>query len=102
MLIFLLSQQSRNRQVSPGSFVHLEDAILTRLAGVFREVFPDKSVSLSRDTRASDVKGWDSLTHIKLMLSVQRAFRVRLSALESSQLHNVGALVDLLRSKLER
>jgi acyl carrier protein len=77
----------------------MEDAILARLTEIFREVFGDRSLSLSRGTTASDIKGWDSLAHITLMLSVQRAFRVRLSAAETSQLKDVGALADLLGSK---
>ncbi len=80
----------------------MEDSVLETLTKVFREVFPGTVLALSRQTTAADVKGWDSLTHITLMLSVQRAFRVRLSASETSQLRNVGALIDLLRSKLER
>ncbi|HXZ55398.1 MAG TPA: hypothetical protein VEH03_08085 [Burkholderiales bacterium] len=80
----------------------MEDAILARLTGIFREVFGERSLSLSRETKASDIKGWDSLSHITLMLSVQRAFRVRLSAAETSQLKDVGALADLLSAKLER
>lgn len=80
----------------------MEETILRRLTDVFREVFGDTSLALSRETSAEDVKGWDSLAHITLMLSVQRAFRIRLSASETSQLQNVGALVDLLGLKLER
>lgn len=80
----------------------MEDALLAKLTNVFQEVFADESLSLSRATTASDIKGWDSLKHITLMLSVQRAFRVRLSAAETSQLRNVGALIDLVRAKQER
>ena len=80
----------------------MDDALLTRLTEVFREVFADDSLSVSPVTKASDIKGWDSLAHIRLMLSVQRAFRVRLSAGETSQLSNVGALLELLRRKQER
>jgi acyl carrier protein len=79
----------------------MEDAVLAKLTNVFQEVFADESLSLSRATTAFDIKGWDSLAHITLMLSVQRAFRVRLSAWETSQLQNVGALIDLLRRKRE-
>ena len=80
----------------------MEDAILTKLNGIFRDVFADDSLALSRQTTAADIKGWDSLAHITLMLSVQRAFRVRLSASETSQLRDVGALIDLLRLKQTR
>ena len=78
------------------------DDLLARLTEVFREVFADDSLSVSPSTTASDIKGWDSLAHIRLMLSVQRAFRVRLSAAETSQLRNVGALIDLVRVKQGR
>jgi len=80
----------------------MEDPLLAKLTNVFQEVFADNSLSVSRGTTASDIKGWDSLAHIRLMLSVQRAFRVRLSAAETSQLRNVGALVDLVRMKQGR
>ncbi len=77
----------------------MEDDTLLKLTDVFRDVFADDSLVLSRKTTAMDIDGWDSLVHITLMLSVQRAFRVRLSASEASQLHNVGALIDMLHSK---
>jgi len=77
----------------------MEDGILTKLTEVFREVFADDSLVLSRETTAMDIDGWDSLAHITLMLSVQRAFHVRFSALEASQLRNLGALIELLHSK---
>ncbi len=80
----------------------MEDGILMKLTEVFRDVFADDSLVLSREMTAMDIDGWDSLAHITLMLSVQRAFRVRLSALETSQLRNVGALVELLHSKQGR
>jgi acyl carrier protein len=80
----------------------MEDPLLEKLTNVFQEVFADGSLCVSRATTASDIKGWDSLAHITLMLSVQRAFRVRLSAGETSQLRDVGALIDLLRLKQDR
>jgi acyl carrier protein len=80
----------------------MEDGILTRLTEVFRDVFANDSLVLSPETTAMDIEGWDSLAHITLMLSVQRAFHVRLSASETSQLQNVGALIELLQSKRGR
>ncbi|HEX4798231.1 MAG TPA: acyl carrier protein [Burkholderiales bacterium] len=80
----------------------MEDGMLARLTEVFRDVFADDSLMLSRETTAMDIDGWDSLAHITLMLSVQRAFHVRLSASETSQLQNVGALIELLHSKQGR
>jgi acyl carrier protein len=75
------------------------DDIASRLTQVFRDVFHNDSLTLSPELTAQDIAGWDSLAHVTLMLSVQRAFRVRLSAAETSRLQDVGALMALLRSK---
>jgi acyl carrier protein len=77
----------------------MEDGILGRLTEVFRDVFADDTLVLTREMTAADIEGWDSLAHISLMLSVQRAFHVRLSAAATSQLQNIGALIELLTSK---
>lgn len=76
-----------------------EAATLGRITDVFREVLGRDALSLTRATTSNDVEGWDSLAHVSLMLAVQQAFAVRLSASESSRLANVGALVDLIQSK---
>lgn len=77
----------------------MEDSITARLTQVFRDVFHDDALVLSRSLTAGQVKGWDSLGHLNLMLSVQRAFRIRLTASEVSQLADVGELIDLIRAK---
>jgi len=56
-----------------------------KLTEVFRDVFADDSLVLSREMTAMDIDGWDSLAHITLMLSVPRAFHVRLSASKTQQ-----------------
>lgn len=71
-----------------------------QLTRVFRDVFGDDELRISDETTAADVKGWDSLNHIRLMLTVQRTFRVRITAAEVSQLRSVGDLVRLLQSRL--
>jgi acyl carrier protein len=77
----------------------MEDPILTRLTSIFREVFDDDDLVLKPELTANDVDGWDSLAHIRLILSVQKAFGVKFSAVEMSRLKNVGDLVALTKHK---
>jgi acyl carrier protein len=77
----------------------MEDSTLTRLTSIFREVFDDDDLVLKPELTADDVDGWDSLTHIRLILSVQKAFGVKFSALEMSHLKNVGDLIELTKHK---
>jgi acyl carrier protein len=73
-----------------------EVVIYERLTRVFENVFDEEPMKLSPTLSAKDVDGWDSLTHVRLMMSVQREFRIKLSAGEMGRLKNVGDLVKLI------
>jgi len=66
---------------------------------IFHHVFHDDSIVVRPDLTAKDVEGWDSLSHIRLVLTVERAFGLKFSAAEIGKLQNVAGLVDLVRSK---
>ena len=80
----------------------MDEEIDARLTQVFRDVFANDSLNVLPLHSAKDIAGWDSLAHISLMLAVQRAFRIRFSAAETTQLDNVGALMALIDSKQKR
>ncbi len=73
--------------------------IYKKLNTVFEHVFDDDSIVVRPELSADDVDGWDSLTHIRLILTVEKAFNVKFSASEIGKLKNVGGLADLIRSK---
>jgi acyl carrier protein len=78
----------------------MDDAqIYSRLARVFNEVFDDETIEVTPQLKAKDVDGWDSLTHIRLILSVEKAFKIRLTTSEIGNLENVGDLVALIRAR---
>jgi acyl carrier protein len=77
----------------------MQDPILPRLTTVFREVFDDDELELKPEMTADDVDGWDSLAHIRLILSVQKAFGVKFSPVEMNRLKNVGDLIALTKDK---
>lgn len=52
------------------------------------------------ETLATEVPGWDSLSHASVILAVEKAFNVRFSNLEVLKLNNLGDLQRLLDSKL--
>ena len=74
----------------------IENSVEPELVAVFRKVFNDDDLQLSRETTARDVKGWDSLRHLRLILAVEQTFKVRLPSTKVSNLKNVGDLADLI------
>jgi acyl carrier protein len=75
------------------------DAIQQKLTTIFHDVFDDDSIVLRPDLTADDVPEWDSLSHVRLILAVQKAFSAKFSAAQTSNLKNVGELIELIRAK---
>jgi acyl carrier protein len=76
-----------------------EHEIYERLTKIFEDVFDEDSIKITPDLTAKDVDGWDSLTHIRLMLTVEKAFKIKFSAAEIGKLENVGDLVKLIKAR---
>jgi acyl carrier protein len=74
--------------------------IYTRLTSVFRDVFDEDDLVLTPEITADDVDGWDSLSHIRLVLAVSKSFGVKFSASEIGGLKNVGEFVELIQKKM--
>jgi acyl carrier protein len=78
----------------------MDDAqIYSRLAEIFADVFDEQSIQLTPGLSAKDVDGWDSLTHIRLILTIERAFKVKFTTSEIGKLENVGSLVTLIKAR---
>jgi acyl carrier protein len=75
--------------------------IYEKLTPIFRDVFDDESLVLRPDLTADHVDEWDSLSHIRMVLAVQKSFNIKFSAGEIGKLKNVGELVDLINSRLQ-
>ena len=75
-------------------------SIDARLNGVFQNVFDDPDVTVARQTTAQDVEGWDSLTHINLIVAVEKEFKIRFTTAEVTGLKNVGELIDAISRKM--
>jgi len=58
------------------------------------------SWDLSAETVATEVPGWDSLSHVRVLAAVEDAFAIRFRSLEVLRLKNVGELQALVDKKL--
>jgi len=76
-----------------------ESQIYVRLSEVFQDVFDEDEIQLTPELSAKDVDGWDSLTHIRLILTIEKAFKIKFSTSEVGKLQNVGDLVSLIEAR---
>ena len=75
------------------------ESLYAKLTDIFRDVFDDDSVVVTPQLTADDVDEWDSLSHIRLVLAIEKQFGLQFSAAEVSRLKDVGEFVALIRSK---
>jgi acyl carrier protein len=73
--------------------------VITRLQTIFDDVFLE-APRLTPELTAKEVDEWDSLTHISLVLAVEKAFSVRFRLGEVEATKNVGEFGDLIVRRL--
>jgi acyl carrier protein len=69
--------------------------VIAKLQAIFDIVFLEP-VALTPAISAKDMPEWDSLTHISLMVAVEKAFAVRFRVGEVENTRNVGEFADLI------
>ncbi len=74
--------------------------ILKRLNDIFADVFDDDSLKISEETSSKDIKDWDSLMHVSLVMSVENEFNIKFTISEVTSMKNVGNMVDLIIGKV--
>lgn len=77
------------------------DQLYRQLDEIFRDVFDDDTITLTPETTASDIEGWDSVAHVDLIVSIETRMKIKFKTSELGNLHNVGQLVGIIEYKLE-
>ena len=76
------------------------DEVLAELTQLFRTVLNEPPLQLKRETTAKDVKKWDSLTHIELVVATEKHFKIKFNFAELQRFKNVGEWCDNICAKL--
>src|SRR5262249_10387922 len=73
-----------------------KDEVLEQVRRAIADQFGIAPGAVTRETVALDVDGWDSVTHVYLMLEIERRFGKKIPEDRVFAMDNVGDLVDLL------
>jgi acyl carrier protein len=74
--------------------------LLDRLNVIFCEVFDDDDIKITPEMTANDVDGWDSLSHVNLIVAIETKFNIRFNQKELLTFKNVGDLLNCIHSKI--
>jgi len=74
--------------------------ISDRLKNVIAGQLGLAELTLRDETKASEVPGWDSLSHIAVLAAVEKEYGIRFGGLEIMRLKNIGELQALVDRKM--
>ena len=76
-----------------------EEQIVNGIIKVLEKDLKLNNLIIKREMQAYDFKGWDSLAHIGIIISLEEEFKLRFSIGEITNLKNIGELIDLIKKK---
>ena len=72
---------------------------LDQIQEIFRDQLDDDSLILTDETTANDVEDWDSLTHIMLVVAIEKHFKIKFTSNEILSWKNVGEMIECISKK---
>jgi acyl carrier protein len=76
------------------------DNLLEELQTIFRYILDQPGLVLTRESNANNVEDWDSLSHINLVTSIEKRYKIKFTLGELQELKDVGDMIDLIKVKL--
>jgi acyl carrier protein len=73
--------------------------IFKQLTEIYCNVLNVDNLMLSETTTAEDIEEWDSLSHIQIVVAIEKHFHIKFSSLEIMRWKNVGEMVDSISQK---
>lgn len=72
---------------------------LIKIRNIFRDIFDDEEMTISEETSRKDLEDWDSVEHVKLVLTIEDEFGIRLTTEEVSSIKTVGDFIRAIEKR---
>jgi len=88
---FLLSKNNKS--------IMEKEEVLSTIQEIFRDILDNEEIILSEETTADDVEEWDSLTHIQLIVAIEKKFKIKFNSNEILSWNNIGEMINSVIKK---
>tara|TARA_B100000242_G_scaffold294035_1_gene274328 strand:- start:2201 stop:2458 length:258 start_codon:yes stop_codon:yes gene_type:complete len=77
-----------------------KSTILSCLSEIVADILGIDDIQLAESMTASDVEGWDSMSHTRILYECELKWSIRLTLQELSSLKTIGDLLNVLYKKI--
>ena len=74
--------------------------ILSQIKDIFIDTLDNEEIVIEETTQATDVDEWDSLTHIALVVAIEKNFKINFNSSEILSWKNIGEMVNCIEEKI--
>ena len=74
--------------------------VLRKINEAFIDNLDNDDIVLTESSTADDIEEWDSLTHVQLVVAVEKKFKIRFNAKEIQSWKNIGEMIDSILTKV--
>ncbi|MCF7560804.1 acyl carrier protein [Sabulilitoribacter multivorans] len=75
--------------------------ILEKVTIAFSKVLEHNNFTLTNNTTADDVDGWESITHMMIISEIENDFNIKFKLMDLMNMNSIGDLLDSLESELK-
>jgi acyl carrier protein len=73
--------------------------ILSQISEIFIDTLENEKLIIEETTQAIDIDEWDSLTHIILVVAIEKNFKIKFTSMEILSWKNIGDMVNCIEGK---
>ena len=77
-----------------------QQTILFDLTKIFSNILDLDELQLTPETHAGAIEEWDSLSHIQLIVAIEKFYKIKFTSMEIQAWKNVGDMVSLIQQKV--
>lgn len=75
-------------------------SVKAEITEIFEDVMDLDEITLEDDTSAADIEEWDSLSHVRLVIAIERHYKIKFSNAEIEGLKKFGDMIELVLQKV--
>lgn len=76
--------------------------IIKNVNKIFNDVLDNEDIVLNDNTTANDIEEWDSLSHIQLVVAIEKSFKIKFTSSEILSWENVGEMINSILERINK